>query len=429
MTDAASPPVTVCDDQRVVLMIGGQHIPTLEIETIHNKDGVADRNTFTRAIIPATWKNEDILSKIDAYSDTNGYFNTANVYWQDASIGTWVHVQSGFIRSIGGGSKSGTAKLIIGGWSQFFTSIPFSKTFDAPTVSTVLNEVANRFIARTGVSLSTTGLGTPDTIQEGDQSSLPLGGSRTGIQHGGKIGIVDRGKASFEDDTIQTTKNFVSNRHTLKDVMEWICGETDSRWFIDIDDGTPVLVLDALKDVKHFYDNSLEQSPGCRVVDNDAVQEIVPINTLTVNGKSSVGTHGFRIKELSSGKYPTATVQYDTLVSAANGDLLHPIEESETLTVEATENKARRKLKEKIAGASEGDITMFGKPDIEPFNHFTGPPVCNMHHVGDSSPIEYEVTNVQHKKKGGGEFGTRIGVHIWIDSDKISTKKATMVEQ
>lgn len=429
MPEAGSAPPTSCPGQRVVLVIDGTTIPTVEIETFHNKDGVADRNTFTRAIVPTSWEGQDILSDVNVFGSDDGYFDAADIYWQDASQGTWVHNQSGYVRAKGGGPQTGTAKLILGGWSQLFTAIRFSKTYDSPTVGTVLNDVTSTVNEKVPISLSATGIGSPSSIQEPDD---PIGATGpTGIGGGvdDDITVLDMDNTSFENDTIQTTKNFVYNRHTLKDVMEWLCGEANARWYIDIDGGSPILILDTERNSKHYYDASLGQSPACRVINNDAIQEISPINGITVNGKSSMGTDGFRIKQLSAGKFPTATVQYDPLVNAANGEMLQPIIESQTLSVDATENKAKRELQKKISGATDGDITMFGKPDIVPLDHFTGVPTCDTHHVGDAPPIEYEVTEVQHRTVGGKEFGTRIGVNIWVDESKITTKNATMKSQ
>lgn len=433
MAELSTPPID-CPNQRVVVLINGFPIPTLEVETIHNKDGVADRNVYSTAIIPTTWKNEDIVGNIDAFGDEGGYFDTAEVYWQDTESGTWVHNHTGYVRAVGGGNKPGTAKIIIGGWAQFFTAIPFSGTYDNPTVSTVLNDVVSAFFEHAPTALGLTGLG---PAEEKSVSATDIAASTGAGQAGSlhskfrvavwegfeNLGIIDLGLQEIDDRSLPAHKNFSNNRHTLKDVMEWVCGETNAKWYIDIGGGEPVLVYDKNLQHKHFYDASIG-SPGCRVIDNDAIQEIVPINAITVNGKSSTSIAGFHIKELPSSEYPMATAQYDPLVNAAGNQLLRPVVESETLTLEATEEKAKRTLREEISGASGGDITMFGKPDIEPFDHFTGTPTCNGHHISDLSPLEYEVTSVQHKKVGGGEYGTRIGCHVWVDPNKISVKSS-----
>lgn len=421
-------------DCRVRLTIDGTDIPNTQIETHHSRDGVADRNTFTTAVVPTSWKGEDITSQITAFSASDGSqnYSQATVEWQDAMTSKWVTVHQGYVRAVGGGPKTGTAKVMIGGWEQFFTAIPFTKSYSRPTVTAVLNDVVSKVSQYTPVSLGVVGGGSTQVsspsagqARVGSTTTPGLGGAVAILDFIGNIVNQDLVHEAPPDKTLNVSKSFRKNRHTLKDVMKWVTGQVDARWYIDTTGNEPALVLDQNLTHRHWKDASLG-SPGVRVIDNDAIQEIVPVNALTANGKSSMSIAGFRIKELDSNEFPTATVQYDPLIAAAGGQLRKPIVDADTLTVTATENRAKRELRERLKGASGGDITMYGKPDIEPFDRFTGVPVCNSHHVGDVPPIDYEVTEVQHKKTGGNEYGTRIGVNIWVDPDKISITHSTM---
>jgi hypothetical protein len=220
-------------------------------------------------------------------------------------------------------------------------------------------------------------------------------------------------------------KQFKRNRHTLKDVMDWLCEVTGARWYVDPHSIVPTLIYDDDFTSKHFYDASVG-SPGVRVIENDAIQEIVPINAVRVNGHTGVSVFGHEFRFIPSDTYPTVKAVYPPLVSRAGGQLKQPVKNSKTVTLKSTKAAAKKILTKEMQGAAGGDIVAFGKPDLAPFDHFTGVPVCKQHHISDPPPIEYEVQDVQHVKESGKEYATRFGVTVWVDPSKISIEDATM---
>lgn len=416
-------PPTHCSDQRVVILIDGSPIPTTRVETQMSMDGIADRNIYADVTFPTTWRNEDILSQIDGFGDVSTPYSQAKVFYQDSMIGTWALVLDGYVRSVGGTDTSGTARFIVGGWEQFFSAIPFSGSYDDPTISTILSDVTSTFAEHTPVSLSTTGVDEGEQVGESTDdtfiSNTAISNTAITYEVFQRVGAIDQNKGSFEDELLQLNKHFKKNRHTLKDVMEFLCEQINARWYVDTDGSNPVLVLDKDNNSKHFYDASIG-SPGIRVVENDAIQEIVPVNSVRVNGKSATSIMGIDIKELPSNEYPTAEATYDPLVERSGGQLKQPIVEKDTITVDATEEAAQKELTKSIQGAVNGDILVWGKPDVEPLDRFTGVPVCGEHHIGSTEPIDYEVQSIQHVKESGSEFMTRIGVRVWVDQDNIS---------
>lgn len=435
MVAPATPPTPHCQDQRAVVVVDGSPIPTTRVEVNMSMDGPADRNSYADVEFPAAWRGEDIIAQIASFQDMATAYSTAKVYLQDASIGQWMLVLDGYVRSVGSAATSGVSRLIIGGWEQFFTGIYFSGSYNDPVVTTVLNDVASAFSEKAPSSLSVVGTGEPVTVATGgeweDVLNLGMGtfsstisGGNTGVALGSEIldalGIVDIPEADAPSRAIQLSKVFKKNRHTLKDVMDWLCKQTGARWYIGSGTGGPVLTFDAELRHKHFYDSSLGNSPGVRVITNDAIQEIVPINAVRVNGESAASFGPITIKEIDTGYFPYAEAEYTPLVQRAGGKLRQPVLEEETVTVEATKSAAYRALIEQIQGAVGGDITAWGKPDITPFDHFTGVPVCNEHYLGEAPPIEYEVQTVQHVKESGSEYATRIGVRVWVDPNKIT---------
>lgn len=417
-------PPTRCPDQRVVVTIDGNPIPTTRVETEMSLDGVANKNIYADVTFPTTWRNEDIIGGISAFGDVSTPYSQANVYYQDPNMDTWALVLDGYVRSVGGTNTSGTARLIIGGWEQFFSAIPFSGSYDDPTISTIISDVTSTFAEQTPISLSTAGVSEGQTVDSGVPDGHPVhtvigGGAAITYEAASYLGIIEQNENSITEEALQLTKHFKKNRNTLKDVMEWLCEQIDARWYVDTTGDGPVLVLDQENNSKHFFDATLG-APGVRVIENDAIQEIVPVNSIRVKGKSATSIMGVNIKELPSNEYPMAEAEYDPLVERANGNLKQPIVEKDTITVDATKQAAKKELRNKIQGAVNGDIKAWGKPDIEPLDRFTGVPVCSEHHVGSTDPIEYEVQSVQHIKESGSEYVTRIGVRVWVDPDTIS---------
>ena len=95
--------------------------------------------------------------------------------------------------------------------------------------------------------------------------------------------------------------------------------------------------------------------------------------------------------------------------------------DSDTLMLKPTEEFAKRELEERMVGAPEGDIRVYGTPSIEPYDQIRSAPICRgaVDPTSIAPASEYEVQRVVHKKEAGKEYQTRMEVSVYVDMDDI----------
>jgi len=425
-----------CSDARVRVEVDGTEIPTTSVETTVSTDGNADITKITEVKYPLKWGGKDIASQITAFSpNSEATYSKATVSFQNVRSGKggdYYDVHYGFVRGGGGTDKSGEGKFYVDDPSSMFSSIPFSGKYDRPSVGTVLKDVVSEFNANSPFNASAGSVDNETVADDGILSTF----LRFGFGIPGAI--------------LANSKSFKSNRHTLADVMKWVTETENGRWYFGYDGGLK-LVYDNDDSTAITYNShgmvgrgaSKRQllnsggrftdggGPYIDIIENDAISEINPVNTLTVHGKTGIALFGYQADWIPADKFPAVTVEYPPFVKAANGqNVTAGIQETKSVSLEAAEGAAKRKLAEQMRGASQGDILCYGRPDIEPFDRIVAPPECSdMFPNQNVTPVEYEVTAVTHRKESTKELRTTVDVGPHIDESKIAVSESEMKSQ
>lgn len=412
-----------CGDRRVAVevdSVGGYvEIPTMEVESWISKEGVSDKNCVTEVHFPAEWYDRSVLAHIDAFDPgTQESYDTAVVKWQDVQSGQWYSTHLGYVRAVGGTDEPNLMRMWVSDPADMTTAIPINVRYGPQTVvSTVLDDAATVFEENTAF---------PDVRTRVLDDRTVVNAKKVVATHQ-QITV----ESSDAQNQVKTARQFKANRNVLADVLNWVTETVGGAWYFEgfIEDGDPVLTLvyDPLTKTQQFSDQhtDAEGSVDAHVLENDALREMMPVNAVTVNGQSLQSIKGIspgiaNPGALFSNKWPTATAIYEPLQEQAGQTMAPPVREADTASLTATEEKARKFLKEMMLGAPQGDVQMKGKPDLEPYDKLTSVPICNSQVEFDVPPLDYEVQKIKHHKQSDGEFETRAHVSIWVDPDEIT---------
>jgi len=459
-------------------------LPTLNVETRENKDGVADRTMTSRVDLPVTWGQLPNGDKVQIYDyvgaankEEDATFDVARVYFWNQYTESYQIKQFGYVASIGPSNTNGGFRFYIYDTSDLMKSIPVTKTYDGPTASEVANFVA--FDSNFGVQPNTPVniLGVSITQREEQRSVEGFfetfsdqlegwDGENVAIETRQLISaeteegeeLLDELTVEIIDDNLQTGghKHFRQSKHTLADVMDWLTEEVGGMWYFRPDDNGVTLVINNGADGGYgvgrsaYYDgqfdpNSLEYIQGfnaaeVNVLNNTSVEDLKPINYLQLKGESADSFLGVNIDREIAGfettgplgaprghtdKYPHVEVTYEPLLERASGKKLgpKPIETGKSTLAEA-EQAAVKQFRQRHEDSTDGSIDVAALPSIRPYDYIASVPVCNDTFDADMNPIQYEVNSVVHKCRGGEPYTTELGVSIALDESALTVRSS-----
>jgi hypothetical protein len=179
----------------------------------------------------------------------------------------------------------------------------------------------------------------------------------------------------------------------------------------------------------HNY-NIFEQ---VRTLDNDALADIKPFNTLELYGEGTTIRERYSLfDELNlsqasavgayTEEYPYVKVQYEPLIERANGFEYgtQPVE-SDKVFLNTAESAAIKEFRNHLAEETEGSIRIRGEPYIMPYDYIVSLPVCNETYENvNADPIEWEVNGVHHKRHVGEPYTTDLTVSIAVEDRHIN---------
>lgn len=182
----------------------------------------------------------------------------------------------------------------------------------------------------------------------------------------------------FFDTLTLTGKTFQPNKDTLADVVAWFEDRTNSKvWLQLTEDG---LTLVAVRNPERINHTAHYLGGDLGVIDNNALNEIKPINTVVVKGaakKSLHVTEDFQINAVGDDQYYVAKARHQPLYEKS-GNTEYMVEEyvSDAASSDQVKSEARSMLKKRIQEATGGNMLTLLRSPIKPFDTVTAKPTC-----------------------------------------------------
>lgn len=341
------------------------------VKTYVEQDGIAGVNRETEVYYPIEWNGQNIHQYIDEQSKGETHL-AAKVQYErpdydpDGNSPRWRTAHIGFVRRVGKAAETGKMRLWIDDYSEIVNGLRVDYTFDSSLHN--LQDIFNDAVEEL------------KNTQYFGSGAVPLTASQIVYQYTDFDDFEDGYWDMLTEDIWNygdigdDTKEWTSNKNTLTDVLDWACERTDGMWSIEWDDENETAVLsynrtssvDGIDRVKFASGENLQENERyIDVIKNDALYDINPRNTLSAVGE-----------ETSEG-YPYATIQHVNLYEAAGKQSLNPdTKEVDETSLEDTENAARRLLKEELAEATGGEMSLYGAPDVVPNAQVRAAPEC-----------------------------------------------------
>jgi hypothetical protein len=259
-----------------------------------------------------------------------------------------------------------------------------------------------------------------------------------------------------------TAKSFKSNHDTLLDVWRWYEETSDAKLHFEPLADSVALVSDIVPERRTFVQKEVAEAvvdgratpfadeddyqghKTVSVINNNALYEIKPLNTLQLRGSYPSGIVNDIKNDIKKGagnllkgsyqpkgkRYPVVKVQAPALVEAADGtELSGEVVESNVSQQQKAEQQAVRKLAKKLEEPSEGSIVLGGQPRLMPFDAVDAFEVCDDQVIYEQTPVRYEVESVKHHVSTDEPFTTEASVSVWANDDTIEVVESRMVEK
>lgn len=275
-------------------------------------------------------------------------------------------------------------------------------------------------------------------------------------------------------------KRFQLNRHNMVDVMNWFAAEIGGKWHFEPSPDGPVLFFDNTSSRgieredgaftrRMFMDDELvPDAPGgtqqvinsaqdergdvsdykdrnafttVDVLDNNALYDIKPFNTLYLYGESNQNSATYQALTNSGGspvspataaaatvymteQFPKVKVTYPPLVERAGGyEYAAPVVNSDKIYLKQAEQAAIKEFRKHLEEETEGNIQLRGEPYILPYDYLRTVPHCNDTFINaDVTPITYEVNGVKHIRSAGQQYKTEVGVSMVFDEELLEVE-------
>lgn len=230
---------------------------------------------------------------------------------------------------------------------------------------------------------------------------------------------------SVLDKKVVTPKTFQANKHSLKNVINWLRDKFGGRvWIQPTKEGGQFVWSD--NPTKTAGSHKAHYLGGnTNVVNNNALAEIRPINTLIVNGqaKKSVTSIGeFEINR-PAGTFSKIKVRHKQLYErAGSSELLgDTVRKSDAESKQEVVNEARSILKERIDQATAGSMQVLLDSFIQPFDTIEAKPTCDSATTDELEPLMYEVQRahyIAHPNENTLPYiDLTVGLHTDIQDD------------
>lgn len=425
-----------CKHRRVSVVVdNGDDEPTVSIpvtsaEISLVRDGVADIQRIAQVTFPSEWNGTSVVEAIQQFdAESQSGYSKARMYLKEPLSGLWFLVHVGFVRGVGPTNKTGESKMWVDSIANLIANTAFSGTYNDVRAVDLLNGV--RDLIREQSVFEDLIVSAPEHVTIDAARASEAGFDRTAFGPAAGFYLALLGEdPGGEADAVAFSESFDPSRDTVADVLRRIKNENGGQWYFEFqEDATPVLVYEQNVEQRPFVSTNVDGADGApvKILENSVIEEISPYNTVTVFGSSGTTVGGFTIKELETENFPVAVATHEPLRNRTQSKIQPRVRERGVTTERAARNVAVDELVDVLSSSGQGDMTMYGRPDIRIGDSIMARPMCETEMPNSSvpNPVTYEVESVTHKTEGGKELKTNVNVSVWVDRDDITVESYT----
>lgn len=395
-------------DSRVYVNRG--RIPVVSADVHIRKEGGLDVTRYAEVEFPAIYQNEKYTDLFRAINpDDQRRFDTIYIELKDSN-GNFTPAFRGFVTGVGATDQAPIWQCRARGPADLLTSVTAGKQFTRTTGLGVVEYITEQLDAKSQFNVSV-----PDGEADDPLENIEIFEDQQTLAD-----FIFPNNDSIPD---LSPKTFQKNRHTLKDVVDWLRSKTNIRlWFEPTTDGVVLLPLNSPTNTTHkahYLDGDLN------IISNNALSELAPINTIEVRGSASnsIVDLGFFELNADSDKFIIAKARHKKLYQRAGDTELQAdtFIKSDGNTKSEVQNDARSSLKDAIDEATAGDMTTMLAGGVTPFDTIEARPTCRSE-AEKTVPITYEINRIHHMVSPDDDDGiskTRlnVGIHTDIQED------------
>ena len=409
-------------DSRV--FVNGTRLPAGDIELYVRKEGPVDLSRYVEGTFASPFRGEDYANAFNGVTpDKQESFDTIRVDIKDSTTDQYHLAFRGVVTGVGNSSgPEHEWQFRAQGPSFFLNKISASINFDGTTTEQILGYVRDKLQEEIPFDVSLAANDGGEVQDERIRNPTPF--IAPSIQ-----------LSKWVSDLRTSPKTFQANRHYLSDVINWVKNKSGSRiWLEPTDNGVAFVATQEptkRRHRAHYIDNPTLDTPSAgydheiAVVNNNALTELKPINTLIVKGsaKKSLASVGpFELNQPTNDFIQVKARHSELYERAGNRELHGDLEQhSDAESAKEVQNEAKSLLKEKIDEATGGDMQALLAAPVTPYDTIEALPTCNEQINPNADPITYEVSRVHHQIKASGISQTtlNVGVHTALDEIEI----------
>jgi len=390
-------PHTCADDTDTRVFVQGTRIPVGNVDIHLRKDGPASSSRYAEVTFAASFQGERYASLFSAATpDEQDGFDVLEIDVHDEVSGDYALAFKGCVTGVGP-TADGPREI----WearaqspAHFLSQVPASARFTEADAEAAVAYVAETLDKKLPFPVRDTVSGI-DIVPTGIIEREIVGNAFTE-----PVGVLTNAVLG----RINTPRTFTANRDTLADVVNWLENKTGTYLsFVPLDDGVGLVATE--KPASRSHTAHYLPDGDTMVVENNALSELRPFNTLVVKSKAarSLAEIGGYELNVPRDTFFAAKARHTALYERAGGVELHtdPHVSSDSESKRETVAEARRRLKDRVDSTTAGDMILRLKGHVAPFDTITARPTCNGVDDATTQPLEYEIHRVHHAIRTG----------------------------
>jgi hypothetical protein len=409
--DATSEP-----DARVY--VNGVRIPTFTVDLQMRKEGALDLTRFAEVNFASTLDGTDFTQAFGSLRPSSqNKFDTLAVEIVDDVTGVYSLEFRGIVTGVGNGDSDLEREweCRAQGPGHFLDKFPVSKQFGTEDTFPKINDIIDFVIEELEVRVPLDFTSTPEEINEQFTEDDVVPEQDTGLVDvliGGPILIPNNPLApeGRKEARMDSTKTFQSNRHTMADILSWLASKIKAYiWFEPTNSGVILHVTNSPTSTGH---TAHYLGGDLKLVENNALSELRPINTQVVKGKATASA--------GDSEYPVAKAVHGPLQERSGGVDLHADTEyiAEAKSKDDVESEARSRLKRVIDETTGGGMKSLPSSPIKPYDTIEAKPTCATEDIEGVESLTYEISRVHHKIRSHETSMTTLNVGVHTDAQE-----------